>query len=143
MRLKSAGMRDPAALSNPLGMQRGLPLLPTPTPALLSAQCLVNQLLLVSGPLPLLPSSAADGDRNSEARVVVGAAAYWQGHLLWGSLALGDLEALTLLACRTLGPAAGKKGVRGGAKVGDNEVLHGIGTQRQACIAGKVEFVFP
>jgi hypothetical protein len=37
---------------------------------------------------------------------VAGAMACWQGHMLWGSLPLGDCEALALLACRVLGPAS-------------------------------------
>jgi hypothetical protein len=38
MRLGSAGMKDPASVLNPLGMQRGLALLPTSRPLFLGEQ---------------------------------------------------------------------------------------------------------
>ena len=116
-RLQAAGLRDPASLSNPLGMQRGLPLLIIPgQQTLLIVQCLINQLMLII-PTSNLPSSDASVASEASAggtaachdeghhRVVAGAVAFWKGHLLWGNLPLRELEALTLLAGRALGPA--------------------------------------
>ena len=129
LRLRVAGLRDPACLSNPLGMQRGIPLLVAPSrQTLLDVQCLINQLMLV-GPTgsPSLGtvSMAAEGtsDRveglhhDFDDRAVAGAVALWQGHLLWGNLPLRDLEAITLLAGRTLGPALYSLRGAGGIKV--------------------------
>ncbi|GAX77482.1 hypothetical protein CEUSTIGMA_g4926.t1 [Chlamydomonas eustigma] len=110
IRLHAAGMRDPMALSNPLGMQHGIPIMATPTSVLLNTQSLVNQLMLVSS-----PAAGVDG------RVVVGAAVCWQGHLLWGSLPLQDLQALTLLAGRALGPAVTAAAGMNGKGQGNNQ----------------------
>jgi hypothetical protein len=54
----------------------------------------------------MLVSSPAAAGSGVDSRVVVGAAVCWQGQLLWGSVPLQDLQSLTLLAGRVLGPAA-------------------------------------
>ncbi len=108
--LLSATLREPAALPNPLGMQAGVPLLPLPEAPLLNVQCLVNRLLL---------AESIGGER-----LCVGALAFWQGHLLWGSpLQLRGLEAIALLVRRTLWPAADRARKVGGICKGSHERL--------------------
>ena len=117
-RLKLATIKDPACLTNPIGLQRGIPLVATPAQVLLAAQGLVGALMLAAR--PVLPTSSyavelegsLEGpfdDQAGEKRAgsVTGALVLWQGYLVWGNLPLRDMEALALLVARSLGPAVG------------------------------------